>query len=158
MRTVLARSLTALLLIGALVVAADLYADRERPDASLIKGPFASLLDASTDLGPAREERIELTATLTDQSRPTALMDWAQDQSLSVRWRPGDDWVIVEGAPDAVERAFDVSVRDYRGRKGQLFYASPHQPSVPEQLRDEVAEIGRILDAASVRWDQRVIR
>ena len=145
MRTVLARSLTALLLIGALVVAADLYADRERPDASLIKGPFASLLDASTDLGPAREERIELTATLTDQSRPTALMDWAQDQSLSVRWRPGDDWVIVEGAPDAVERAFDVSVRDYRGRKGQLFYASPHQPSVPEQLRDEVAEIGRIL-------------
>ncbi|MCF6385678.1 S53 family peptidase [Mycobacterium sp. MBM] len=144
MRTVLARSLTALLLIGALVVA-DLYADRDRPDASLIGGPYASLLDASTDLGPAREERIEFTATLTDQSRPTLLMDWAQDQSLSVRWRPGDDWVIVEGSPAAVEDAFDVSVRDYRGRKGQLFYASPHQPSVPEQLRNEVSEIGRIL-------------
>ncbi len=33
----------------------------------LIEGPYASLLDASTDLGPAREETIELTATLTDR-------------------------------------------------------------------------------------------
>jgi len=145
MRTVLARSLAALLLIGALVVAVDLYVGRERPDEKLIEGPYASLLDASTDLGPAREESIELTATLTDESQPTALMDWARDQSLSVQWRPGDDWVIVEGPPAAVEQAFDVSVRDYRGRKGQLFYASPHQPAVPEHLRGEVSEIGRIL-------------
>ncbi len=116
-----------------------------RPDDTLIEGPFASLLDASTDLGPAREQSIELTATLTDRSRPTALIDWARDQSLSVHWRPGDDWVVVEGSPDAVGQAFDVSVRDYRGRMGQLFYASPHQPSVPEHLRGEVSEMGRIL-------------
>ncbi|MDZ7885595.1 MAG: S53 family peptidase [Mycobacterium sp.] len=145
MRTVLARSLTALLLIGALVVAVDLYVGRERPDALRIEGPYASLLEASTDLGPAREQSIELTATLTGESPPTALMDWAREQSLSVQWRPGDDWVIVEGPPAAIEQAFDVSVRDYRGRRGQLFYASPHQPAVPEHLRDEVSEIGRIL-------------
>lgn len=145
MRTVLARSLAALLLIGALVVAADLYVGRERPDALRIEGPYASLLEASTDLGPAREDSIELTATLTRESQPTALLDWASTRSLSVQWRPGDDWVIVKGAPDAVERAFDVSVRDYRGRRGQLFYASPHQPAVPENLRGEVSEIGRIL-------------
>lgn len=145
MKTVLARSLTALLLIGAGLLAVDLSLGDHHPDDKLIEGPFASLLGASTDLGPAREQSIELTATLTDESRPTALMDWARDQSLSVQWRPGDDWVIVEGSPDAVERAFDVSVRDYRGRRGQLFYASPHQPAVPEHLRAEVSEMGRIL-------------
>ncbi|MET0896549.1 MAG: S53 family peptidase [Mycobacterium sp.] len=145
MRTAIVRSLTALLLVGAAVVGIDLSVGEHQPDDKLIKGPYASLLDASTDLGPAREERIELTATLTDESQPTALMDWARDHSLSVQWRPGDDWVVVEGAPDAVERAFSVSVRDYQGRKGQHFYASPHQPVVPEHLRAEVSEMGRIL-------------
>lgn len=141
----LARTLSALLLVGAVVVAVNLHTGRERSDALRIEGPYASLLDASTDLGPAREQSIELTATLTDESQPRALMDWAADQSLSVQWRPGDDWVIVEGSPGAVEEAFDVSVRDYRGRRGQLFYASPHQPAVPEHLRGEVSEMGRIL-------------
>ncbi len=139
------RSLTALLLVGAVLVGIGLSVSKHRPDDNLIEGPYASLLDASTDLGPAREQHIEVTASLTDQSRPTALIDWAQDRSLSVRWRPGDDWVIVEGSPDAVGQAFDVSVRDYRGRMGQLFYASPHQPAVPEHLRAKVAEMGRIL-------------
>src|SRR6476646_11448809 len=40
---------------------------------------------------------------------------------------------------------FDVEVHDYRGQRGQLFYASPQQPSVPEELRPEVVEFGRIL-------------
>ncbi|MGK2865379.1 MAG: S53 family peptidase [Mycobacterium sp.] len=145
MRTVIARTLSALLLVGALVLAVDLYADRERPDDKLIDGPYASLLEASTDLGPARERSIELTASLTDPSQPEELMDWARDRALTVQWRPGDDWVVLQGSPDAVGQAFDVSVRDYRGRKGQYFYASPHQPAVPEHLRDEVSEMGRIL-------------
>lgn len=114
-------------------------------EGQLIEGPYASLLAASTDLGPARERSIEFTAGLTDWSEPTALMAWARDQSLSVQWRPGDDWAVVEGSPAAVEQAFDISIRDYRGRKGQLFYASPHQPQVPEHLRAEVSELGRIL-------------
>lgn len=145
MTTVTGRSLAVLLLVGAVLVGIGLSVHEHRPDDRVIDGPYASLLDASTDLGPAQEQKIEVTASLTGQSRPTALMDWAQDQSLSVRWRPGDDWVIVEGSPDAVGQAFDVSVRDYRGRMGQLFYASPHQPTVPEHLRAEVAEMGRIL-------------
>ena len=41
--------------------------------------------------------------------------------------------------------AFDVEVHDYRGKRGQVFYASPQQPAIPESLRDEVAEFGRIL-------------
>ncbi|WP_099037084.1 S53 family peptidase [Mycobacterium neglectum] len=145
MSTVTARLLSAVLLVGALALAADLRVGQEPLDDKLIEGPYASLLAASTDLGPAREQSIQLTASLTDQSEPQALMDWAREKALSVQWRPGDDWVVVEGSPNAVERAFDVSVRDYQGRKGQHFYASPHQPSVPEHLRDEVSEIGRIL-------------
>ncbi|MBB2989102.1 kumamolisin [Mycolicibacterium iranicum] len=139
------RSLTAMLAVGAVLAGIGLSVSEPERDEAVIDGPFASLLDASTDLGPAQEQRIELTASLIDRSRPTALIDWAEDRSLSVRWRPGDDWVVVEGSPGAVGQAFDVSVRDYRGRRGQLFYASPHQPSVPEHLRAEVAEIGRIL-------------
>lgn len=64
---------------------------------------------------------------------------------MSVRWRDGDHWAVVEGAADAVADAFDVDVHDYRGRRGQIFYASPQQPSVPPAVRDDVAEWGRIL-------------
>jgi kumamolisin len=145
MTTATVRLLTAMLLVGAAVMGIRLTVSEQGLDDKRIGGPYASLLEASTDLGPAREPSIEFTASLTDRSQPTALIDWARDQALTVRWRPGDDWVVVEGAPDAVERAFDVSVRDYRGRKGQHFYASPHQPAVPEHLRTEVSEIGRIL-------------
>ncbi|CAN5365401.1 S53 family peptidase [soil metagenome] len=145
MRTTIVRTLTALLLVVGMLVVIELSVGEHRPDDKLIDGPYAALLDASTDLGPASEQSIEFTASLTDRSEPTALIDWAQDQSLSVQWRPGDDWVVVEGAPDAVERAFDVSVRDYQGKKGQHFYASPHQPAVPAHLRATVSEMGRIL-------------
>jgi kumamolisin len=62
-----------------------------------------------------------------------------------VRWGPGEAWAIVEGAAAAVSEAFDVPVRDYRGRKGQVFYASPQQPDVPAALRDGVNSLGRIL-------------
>ena len=62
-----------------------------------------------------------------------------------MRWRQGETWAIVEGAADEVATAFDVPVRDYRGRKGQVFYASPQQPDVPAVLRDGVNSLGRIL-------------
>lgn len=128
-----------------LVVASDI-----RPQPSLdapaeIDGPFASLLDASTDLGPARGDHVQLTAALSEPSPPTTLIGWARAQGLSARWRPGDDWAIIEGTPAAVADSFDVEVHDYRGRRGQEFYASPQQPQVPAILAGEVTELGRIL-------------
>ena len=72
-------------------------------------------------------------------------MGWAATRSLSIRWRPGDDWAIVEGAAGDVARAFGVSVHDYRGRKGQVFYASPLQPSIPSALSGVVTGLGRIM-------------
>jgi kumamolisin len=44
-----------------------------------------------------------------------------------------------------VAQSFDVEVHDYRGRRGQEFYASPQQPEVPTALAGEVTELGRIL-------------
>ncbi len=143
--TGIAHWLPALALAGVLVFASDLPISRHFSGHNVIDGPYASLLAASTDLGPARPQQIQLTAALTDQQRPSELIDWTHDHGLSVSWRPSDNWAIVEGTPDAIARAFDVTVHDYRGRQGQQFYASPQQPVVPEALRDEVAELGRIL-------------
>ncbi|MCW2557807.1 MAG: hypothetical protein JWP55_1771, partial [Mycobacterium sp.] len=110
-----------------------------------ITGPYASLLTSSSDLGPSRAGDAQLTVTLPGPARPARLLEWSDAHGLSVRWRPGEAWAIVEGAAAAVSEAFDVPVRDYRGRKGQVFYASPQQPDVPAALRDGVNSLGRIL-------------
>lgn len=143
--TGIAHWLPALLLAGVLVFASDLPISRHLLGTNLIQGPYASLLAASTDLGPARPQQIQLTAALAGHQRPDDLIDWTHDRGLTVSWRPSDDWAIVEGNPDAIARAFDVTVHDYRGKQGQQFYASPQQPQVPEALRGEVTELGRIL-------------
>ena len=136
-------------LLTVLAVSALLVADRRRPSApaqaDTISGPYASLLESSVDLGPAGTDHVQLTAALRGMARPDRLMGWAQHQGLSVRWRPGDTWAILEGAATAVAGAFAVEVHDYRGKRGQVFYASPQQPVVPTPLRVEVSELGRIL-------------
>lgn len=126
-----------------LVYAAPQHPDRS--EAGRIGGPYAALLDSSEDLGPARGARIELTAALRRTDTPRALFDWAQRRGLSVRWRAGDPWAVVAGPPAAVGSAFGVDVHDYRGRRGQVFYASPRQPAVPAAVSADIAGLGRIL-------------
>lgn len=134
------------MLTAAVLLVADLHRSPAPAADGAISGPYASLLASSVDLGPARTDHVQLTAALRDDSRPDLLMGWAVQQGLSVRWRPGDSWAILEGAPSAVSGAFDVDVHDYRGKRGQVFYASPpQQPSVPQSLNVEVAGLGRIL-------------
>jgi kumamolisin len=116
----------------------------ERP-ATTIHGPYALLLSSSTDLGPSRAGRIQLTVALDDTTRPESLMKWAARQQLAVRWQAGEDWAIVEANPAAIAESFDIPVHDYRGMQGQVFYASAEQPSVPTALRDSVSELGRVL-------------
>lgn len=128
-----------------LVLGSDLRVPSVPSTSPGITGPYASLLAASTDLGQAQGDRVQLTATLVDKGRPQALFGWAEKHRLSVRWQPGDPWAIVEGRPDDVDTAFGVDVHDYRGRQGQEFYASPQQPAVPASLLGEVTGLGRIL-------------
>jgi kumamolisin len=137
--------LLAILAAGALVLVTGIRAVAVSDQRTVIGGPLALLLASSTDLGPSRDDSAQVTVTLPDGARPDKLIEWAGTQGIRVRWRPGDAWAIVEGAAQQVAAAFEVPVNDYRGRKGQVFYASPQQPSVPEPLRGVVAELGRIL-------------
>lgn len=135
------------------VLAAALQLHRpDRPGAApapqppnTITGPYASLLRAAEDLGPAAGDRVELTAALRDDSPPRALTRWAQRNGLSVGWQPGHNWATLAGPPSAAGAALQVPIRDYRARLGQVFYASPQQPNVPDPVGSEVAELGRIL-------------
>lgn len=142
----------ALIMIGALLISVLRITsgpDRHRP--AEIAGPYAHLLAASTDLGPADSGPVQLTVTL--EGSPDALMRWAREHGLAVRWREGDLWAIVEGEPTAMAAAFEVDIHDYRGRRGQEFYASPQQPSIPEPVRGEVTEVGRILGYTPYRMN-----
>lgn len=135
------------------VVAALISADRpwEADPARRIDGPYARLLTEATDLGPARESRVQLTAALREVGEPVRLSKWAQAHGLSVRWRAGDDWAILEGSPAAISDALGVAVHDYRDRQGVVFYASPQQPPVPSVAHSEVAGFGRILSHTPYR-------
>jgi len=127
------------------MLAAGCAHPREPQRPVVIDGPYASLLAASADLGPSDNKHVQLTAALHRAAEPGALIDWARQRALSVRWRPGQRWAVVEGSAGAVAAAFGVAVHDYRGRRGQVFYASPEQPAVPAELDTEIAELGRIL-------------
>ena len=126
---------------------AFVLAQGSEPEAAVgrIGGPYAALLGASTDLGPAQDQYVQLTAALRVSTRPDDLFGWARGRGLTVRWRADDSWAFIGGSPGALAEAFGVSVHDYRSRRGQVFYASPQQPAVPAAVRAEVAELGRIL-------------
>jgi len=144
------------LVAGLMVLATDM-GSTSRVVSPVIGGPYASLLAASADLGPARTDRVQLTAALRRTARPEALISWTQHHGLSVRWRPGDRWAIVEGAPTKMASAFGVDVHDFRGRLGQVFYAARQQPVVPVQLRGDVEELGRILGYSPHHDAQRFV-
>lgn len=137
--------LLAVVAAGVLVLATALRVASVSDNRAVIGGPLALLLASSTDLGPSRDGSAQLTVTLPASARPETLIEWAGAHGMTVRWRQGDTWAVVEGAAQDVAAAFEVPVNDYRGRKGQVFYASPQQPSVPEPLRGAVTELGRIL-------------
>jgi kumamolisin len=135
----------AVVLASALVLVSDLRPGSSRDGGGAIAGPYSYLLASSTDLGPSRNSQVQLTVALRDATAPAAVFDWARSRDLAVRWRPGRDWAVVEGAAQRFADVFNVDVHDYRGRRGQVFYASAQQPDIPEVLRDDVAEVGRIL-------------
>ena len=111
----------------------------------LIDGPLLNLLSASTDLGPARDDRVEIAVALNNSTRPQGLIAWADSRRLSVQWRSGDDFAYLTGVPQDVDDAFGVSIHDYRSRGGQRFYAARQQPEIPAAVRGDVSDLGRIL-------------
>jgi kumamolisin len=145
LRAVSGHWLLVLITAGVLVLASDLRVASVPATSTVIGGPYALLLGASTDLGPAHRDPVQLTVTLDDSAHPTELQAWADRQDLSVRWRPGNEWAVIEGPAQAMAQALGIAIHDYRGKRGQVFYASPQQPAVPAPLSGEVIEMGRIL-------------
>ncbi|WP_167103935.1 protease pro-enzyme activation domain-containing protein [Mycobacterium sp. DL592] len=127
------------------VAAAGPWQSRLALGAPVIPGPYASLLAASSNLGPSHADDAQLTFTLSGTTRPGTLIGWAQSRGLTVRWRDGDDWAVVSGPAQRLSDAFAVPIHDYRGRRGQVFYASPSQPELPAAVRGEATAVGRIL-------------
>ena len=144
-----------MLTAGLALVGSDRLASHSAGLSNAISGPYGRLLAESIDLGPAHGDRVQLTAALHRRAEPVLLNAWARAHDLSVRWRDGDDWAVIEGGPDAVAGAFGVAVRDYRATDGpdagRVFYASPQQPQAPPEARSEVAGIGRILSYTPTR-------
>lgn len=141
----------------ALAASALIGADRPTPPtrADIITGPYARMLAESTDLGPAAAGVVRLTAALHGTGEPVRLESWARTHRLSVRWRDGEDWAVIEGGPAAVATAFGLPVHDYRihtvAGPDRVFYASSQQPAIPQSARAEVSGIGRILGYTPVR-------
>src|ERR1700757_2085411 len=98
----------------ALVAAAARPSEQPGQQGPVIGGPYGRLLADSADLGPARGSRVQLIAALRDSTRPLVLMGWADKHGLSVQWQPGQDWAVVQGAPEEVAEAFGVAVHNYR--------------------------------------------
>jgi kumamolisin len=146
MRTTTAASLIAILGLGFSCLRGLDAPGNPGPELpGLISGPHAWLLASSTDLGPSRNQQVHLAVALRSSDRPVALSEWSRQQSLQLQWREGDAWASLAGSAAAMGRAFGVLVHDYRGRLGQVFYASPQQPSPPPILTAEVAGLGRLL-------------
>ena len=103
-----------MLTAGLALVGSDRLASHSAGLSNAISGPYGRLLAESIDLGPAHGDRVQLTAALHRRAEPVLLNAWARAHDLSVRWRDGDDWAVIEGGPDAVAGAFGVAVRDYR--------------------------------------------
>ena len=116
---------------------------------AVIDGPYARLLSEAVDLGPSRKTDVRVTAELQAASQPLRLKAWAAARGLTVTWRDGEDWAVIQGPPAAISDAFTIPVHDYRitsgAEIGRVFYASPQQPEIPPNTRAEVAGLGRVL-------------
>lgn len=150
----LARTVNAVAITAALAVFAADHTPTPSRNAP-IAGPLGLLLTQSADLGPAPDDTVRITAALRNGSEPRLLGDWTRQHGLSVRWRQGDTWAVIEGAPAAVTEAFGVPVHRYRIRggpdSGRVFYASSEQPETPSATGAEISGLGRILGYTPVR-------
>ena len=90
-------------------------------------------------------ERVQLTAELSDGARPVALTDWAGDRGLSVSWRDGDGWAVLEERRVRSPVPSTSRCTTTAAARGRSSTPRRNSPAFPQQLRGEVTELGRIL-------------
>lgn len=118
----------------------------ETASSSALSGPAAWLLAASTDLGASTRADISIVVTLRGTAEPTRLQAWATGHGLVVQWQAGAGWAALSGPAVSMGRALGVAIDSYRSRTGHEFYAARRQPRVPDAVRGDVTEIGRVLN------------
>ncbi len=120
---------------------------RQNPATTTLPGSVqGALLSSSpgTLIGPAREKSVSFLVLLRSAARPTCLVQWAGSERLSVQWPAGQRWATISGAPDNVDRSFNVSIDDYRSPTGSVVFAANHQAAVPSGVCGELAGVGTI--------------
>ena len=134
-----------MVLIVAAAAIGPLSTDRvaHRAGATRITGPFARLLAQSTDLGPAQPSgsRHRRTDPAGDAGQPH---QWAAGHGLSVHWRDGDGWAILEDArtpSPAPSASPSTTIGPGTATSSMPHLNSPASPSPPVR----VAGLGRIL-------------
>jgi kumamolisin len=63
---------------------------------------------------------------------------------MTLRWSPGQQWVMITGAPGRIDRSLGVTVNSYRGVDGRVFFSENHPAATPADVCDEVAGVGVI--------------
>jgi kumamolisin len=85
------------------------------------------------------------------RSRVRRALALLRRHGLRGTWRPGADWMDVDGPAGAIDRMFHVRIDRFRSRSGVRFYASRHDPSVPRSLRAVMSVAGHISSYSTVR-------
>jgi kumamolisin len=116
-------------------------------------GPALGFPAPGRYLGPAREKAISFLVLLRSAKRPECTARWASRHALHLSWYERQSWAVVSGSPAAVERAFDVSVSDYKSPAGKVIFASDHPAAVPATGCGEIEGVGTIGSAVLPEGD-----
>ena len=134
---------------------------------------FASLVRASTVIGPDRRCCASFDLRLRNAAKPAAFPSrpltvgavdrlgpnrkeaaqveaYLHQRGLAATWSTGQPWVTVSGRPARLNRVFRVRVLRYRTPNGVGFVAARATPKVPLDLRRMVAGAGRISTYSSM--------
>ncbi len=104
----------------------------------------APSIHLGTDLGPTHVAKITFPILLRSDARPSCLQAWAHRAGLTLRWSPGQQWVMMTGPPGRIDRSLAVTVNNYRGADGSIFFSENHPATTPANVCDEVAGVGVI--------------
>jgi kumamolisin len=63
---------------------------------------------------------------------------------MTLRWSSGQQWVMITAAPARIDRSLGVTINNYRGSDGKVFFSENHHATTPAKLCGEVAGVGVI--------------
>jgi len=108
---------------------------------SALNSARRAILSQSVMIGVSQVAHVGVLAQLRAANKPTALEQWGSAHGLRVTWAPGEDWATVSGTAPRLGYALHVTIDEFRGPGGRLFYAATSEARPPTP---DVAAIGSI--------------